>query len=100
MRRIATMLSILAVSLLISAMPALTAEVSMPNMGVAVQKDECLLIAKNCTDNLDSIVQKIDRIEREIGRGTNVYSTDELRVLKGKLDENYKVLFELTSNGG
>jgi hypothetical protein len=55
-------------------------------------KDECLLVAKNCpTDNI-SVQNRIDRLNAEIAKGTDVYTPDELRVLKEKLDAAYSEL--------
>ena len=63
-----------------------------------VQKDECLLVAKNCPT--DSIQERIQRIQAEIGKGTDVYSSDELIRLQRELDVAQKLLdFETTNTG-
>jgi hypothetical protein len=53
-------------------------------------KDECLLVAMNCPPGGFSGQQKIDRLNTEISKGTDVYTEDELRVLKDKLDDAYR----------
>jgi hypothetical protein len=55
----------------------------------------------NCGNQVDSIQQRIDRIKGEIGRGTAVYTNDELNRLDRELDEAVKTLeFENLSGGG
>ncbi len=56
------------------------------------EKDECLLVAKNCTDEVLSVNQRIDRLNAEINKGTAVYTNEELGVLQNKLDAAYKEL--------
>lgn len=64
------------------------------------EKNECLLVAMNCGNQVDSIQQRIERIQREIGRGTAVYSNDELGRLREQLDEANRVLNDITFGGG
>jgi hypothetical protein len=100
MKRIGLVVSALAASLLMSALPVLSAE---ETMGVGIepqqQKDECLLIAKNCSNEVLSVQQMIDKLNAEIAKGTNVYTVDELSVLNNKLDNAYKTL-EFMQNEG
>lgn len=63
-----------------------------------VKKDECLLVAMNCVDNVDSVQQRIDRLHKEIAKGSDVYTTDELRVLNKKLDEANRIYIELLND--
>lgn len=56
------------------------------------QKDECLLLAKNCGNSVVSIQDKIGRLEEEIARGRAVYTVEELNILKQKLDEVSRTL--------
>jgi hypothetical protein len=58
----------------------------------ARQKDECVLIARECGSSVQSIQDKIERLQREIARGTAVYTPEELNLLKHRLDEVNKVL--------
>jgi len=55
-------------------------------------KNECLLVAMNCGDQVDSIQQRIGRLEREISRGTDVYTNDELKQLNNQLRDYQKTL--------
>ncbi|HZV81517.1 MAG TPA: hypothetical protein VFF53_05035, partial [Geobacteraceae bacterium] len=70
MKRIVTVLSIVATSVLLSAASVISAETGMVNEG----KDECLLVAANCADNVDSIQQRIERLNKEIAKGSAVYT--------------------------
>jgi len=63
------------------------------------QKDECLLASMNCRESVDSIQQRIDRINREIRKGTNVYTNQELRSLEFQLRDAVQTLEDLTRGG-
>jgi hypothetical protein len=69
------------------------------DQGQQINKSECLLVAMNCGDSVDSIQQRIDRIKGEIGRGTDVYSNEELRRLDRQLDEYTKILNDMDLGG-
>lgn len=56
------------------------------------QKDECLLASRECADQVDSIQQKMKRLQNEIKKGTKVYTPDELKKLNEKLDETDRML--------
>lgn len=94
MRRIATVLSAVAASLLISAGGVISAESGMGGEG---KKDVCLLVAMNCKDNVDSIQQRIERLNKEIAKGNAVYSKEELRNLNIKLDNAVRQLEVITT---
>ncbi|HZV82628.1 MAG TPA: hypothetical protein VFF53_10735, partial [Geobacteraceae bacterium] len=70
-----------------------SAETGMVNEG----KDECLLVAANCADNVDSIQQRIERLNKEIAKGSAVYTQDELSKLNMKLEDTLKQLEGLTT---
>jgi hypothetical protein len=55
-------------------------------------KDECLLVAMNCPPDSGSIQDRIDRLNTEIAKGTDVYTPSELRVLNDKLNAAYRDL--------
>jgi len=59
------------------------------------QKDECLLTSKKCADQVDTIQQKIRKLNKEIAKGTKVYTPEELNRLKAKLDETNMMLDNL-----
>jgi TolA-binding protein len=102
MKRIALKIALLLAASLISALPALAAE-GMGNSMMGQQgqnmKDECLLMARNCGDRVDTIQQRIDRINHEIGKGTAVYSRQELMHLNSQLEDANRTL-ELLMSGG
>jgi len=96
MKRIVTVLSIVATSVLLSAAAVISAESATGNEGT---KDECLLVSMNCAGEVDSIHQRIERLNNEIAKGTAVYTQDELRTLNMKLDDAVKQLEVLTLGG-
>jgi hypothetical protein len=63
------------------------------------EKNECILAAKGCKDEVDSIQQKIKKINAEIKKGTKVYSPEELKKLDEKLKEANKILDDLMKPG-
>ncbi len=90
-------IAIMAVTLLLAALPAVAREGAMAKEPQAY-KSECLLVAKNCPT--DSIQERIDRIQGEINKGTAVYTTDELRRLNQQLKEAQRTLdLELMNSG-
>lgn len=102
MRRMIGKLSLLAAVLAITAVPVLAADSDMDrtfDQGQQGEKNECLLVAINCGNQVDSIQQRIERIKGEIDRGTDVYTTEELQRLNRQLDEAVE-LMESQSFGG
>ncbi|KAB0670529.1 hypothetical protein F6V30_10335 [Oryzomonas sagensis] len=93
MTRTRGILSVLAAAaMLFSAVPLLaddyTGATMDPDMKAIqeTQKDECLLVAMNCpTDRADTVQQRIDRLNREIDKGSAVYTDQELQQLKEQL---------------
>lgn len=69
------------------------------NAPVAGSKDECLLSSKNCMDNVDSIQQRMKKINTEIKKGKKVYSAEELKKLEQKLKEADEILKSLEKPG-
>ncbi len=63
------------------------------------EKNECILAAKGCKDEVDSIQQKIKKIRTEIKKGTKVYSPEELKKLEDKLKEANKLLDDILKPG-
>ena len=99
MKRIALLIPTLAAALLINAAPSLSDEgISMSGQeNINMQKDDCLLVALNCPDNVDTLQQRIDKLQAEINKGTAVYTNDELEILSRKLNdtrENQRDLIE------
>ncbi|TSK06824.1 MAG: hypothetical protein FPO08_09235 [Geobacter sp.] len=56
------------------------------------QKDECLLASRNCMNQVDDIKERIYKLNREIKKGTRVYTPQELKKLQEKLKETSDVL--------
>ena len=63
-------------------------------------KDECLLASKGCMNEVDSIQQKMKKINTEIKKGKKVYSAEELKKLEQKLKEANEILNSLEKPGG
>lgn len=63
------------------------------------QKDECMLASRNCTDQVDDIYRRMHRLDKEIRKGTRVYSPEELRKLQVKLTETQELLKTLERPG-
>jgi TolA-binding protein len=102
MRSMIKRLTLLAAALMIVAVPALADEGSMGSKfepGQQGERNECLLVAMNCPNQVDTIQQRIDRIEGEISRGSDVYTNDELRKLNKELEEANKTLDGLSVGG-
>jgi len=59
------------------------------------QKDQCLLASKECKTEVDSIQQKIKKLNAEIKKGKKVYSADEIKKLNAKLKEAEDMLDNL-----
>lgn len=60
------------------------------------QKDECLLISKDCKNATLSIQEKIQKLQDEINKGKRVYTSEELKNLKKKLQDAEQTLDTLT----
>ncbi len=102
MRRIVSKISLLAAILALSAVPVLAVDSGMDkgfDQGQQIEKNECLLVAINCGNEVDSIQQRIERIKGEIARGTDVYTSDELRRLNRQLEEAEKLMEAQTFGG-
>ena len=76
------MVAIMAALLVSATVPAYTAQ---QGKMTKEEKDMCLLISRNCEGEVDSIQKRIKRIQKEIKKGTRVYSPEELRKLEQKL---------------
>lgn len=92
MRTLALTVSTLLVSLLLAAVPGRSADDTLMDNFLMPKKDTCLLYAKNCQDNSYVLQQRIERLQRELDRGTAVYSEDELNILRQRLDDANKAL--------
>ncbi|MDR3580611.1 MAG: hypothetical protein P4L44_11675 [Oryzomonas sp.] len=106
MNNIGRTTAMVAASMLFSAIPILADEGNMgsTDSGVPqvqqVPKDECLLVSMNCGRDTDSIQQRIYRLNREIGRGTDVYTPEELQKLQEERDDYQRQFDLMMENGG
>lgn len=99
MKSLAIVIATFAASLMLTALPAFSAEEITEQPGQAQQKDECLLLAKNCPTEVYSIQDRINALQREIGRGTAVYTQEELNILNQKLNDAYSEYSEMIEGG-
>lgn len=74
-------------------------EMKSSSTAPATQKDECLLISKNCENQVLSIQEKMRRLQAEIKKGNRVYTPDELRRLDEKLQDVQKTLDVMLKGG-
>lgn len=49
-------------------------------------KNQCLIVAKNCTNESNTVQQRVDQLRQEIAKGQDVYTPSELRTLKEQLE--------------
>jgi hypothetical protein len=92
MKSKARFISVLAAALMVYSLPAFGAggeKGQDPGQGLVGQKDECLLVARDCSS--DSINARVDRIEREISKGTAVYTDSELNKLQQELKDAVRI---------
>jgi len=87
-----------AILLLAAAMLMATSVPASAQMTEA-QKNECLLASKNCTEQVDDIFMRMKRLDKEIKKGTRVYSPEELKRLNQKLTETQKLLRTMEKPG-
>jgi len=91
MERIAMLISVMAVSVLLSAITILAADNSQETFGKygsllsSHEKNQCLLVAKNCATDTSTVMQRVYDLRTEIAKGLAVYTPDELKALKEQL---------------
>ena len=64
------------------------------------EKDQCLLAAKGCAGEVDSIQKQVKKIQAEIKKGTSVYTAEELKTLEKKLKEVNDFIKSMGKPGG
>lgn len=89
MKRILFSLLVLLIFTIFNALPVFS---EGDDDAVKQKKDACLLIAKDCGNSAQSVQDKIEKLKEEIAKGTVVYTPEELKVLKQKLEEVNKIL--------
>ncbi|HBG06346.1 MAG: hypothetical protein A2075_08050 [Geobacteraceae bacterium GWC2_58_44] len=63
------------------------------------EKDECLLASKNCISQVDDIYKRMHKLDKEIKKGTKVYTPEELKKLQDKLKETSDMLRTIEQGG-
>ncbi len=89
----AILLTIIAVSLAAAVLAQNTTQAP------AGQKNECLLLSKSCKEEVDSLQQRIKKLNAEIKKGKRVYTPEELKRLQEKLKDVEDVLRDLERGG-
>lgn len=92
MKRITTVISALTASLLFSAITIIAAQNNPATFRAyggkdvqSNQKNECLLVAKNCATESSTARQRYVDLKREISKGLRVYTESELHMLREQL---------------
>lgn len=83
MKRIFYLLAFAAMAVVMGYRPVMAEESGLKDQ--KGYKDECLLVAINCGNEIITLDQKIDKLQKEIAKGTTVYTDDELRILREQL---------------
>lgn len=92
MKTLTGIMPVMAAAVMMFSLPAVADEGTMgqkTESASGAQKDECLLVAMNC--NVDSINARVTRIEREISKGSAVYTDEELKKLEGELRDATRI---------
>ena len=92
MRKIAVVLA--ATLLTFSSIPGFAQTPTTQTMSPA-QKDECLLASRNCMNQVDDIRTRVYKLDKEIKKGTRVYTPEEIKKLEDKLRETSEILRSL-----
>ncbi|WP_205743287.1 hypothetical protein [Geobacter sp. FeAm09] len=85
MKKTYTVMSIVAGAIIMSALPALAEEAATAHQVI-------------CQNNSDSIQERIGRLDREIVRGTAVYSPEELKKLQKERSDAGKIRDYVNNN--
>ncbi|AJY69650.1 hypothetical protein RW64_08530 [Geobacter sulfurreducens] len=76
--------------------------VSLPAFAQASveQKNDRLPYGKNCPGTIDSLPERISRLEKEIAKGERIYTPEELKKLDRKLTDANFLLRSILKGGG
>lgn len=97
MKNVLTVLALVAASLLYST-PAFSEEKvrGLPDdygqyktYELNSHKDQCLIVAKNCHGGDDNVLKRVDRLNKEIEKGSSVYTPEELKGFQDQLNWIY-----------
>lgn len=101
MKMMARSIAVLLAAVSLSAMPVLAQEQGAGESDQQqMQKDECLLASQHCRDNVDTVQERIQRLDREIGKGNSVYTDQEIRQLQWQRDDMIELMRTLVQGGG
>jgi hypothetical protein len=101
MKRVFSVLSVMAATLLISAMPTLGDEGTMKTFEEKGKVGECVIANLDCRDKAEALQVRVINLKKEIAKGATIYTNDELNTMYRKLDElNSKLIDALTYGGG
>jgi hypothetical protein len=92
MKRITTLILTVAVSTLFLAVSIMAEDKSptkfnedLGTLLVPSVKNECLLVAKNCEQKSSSVQERVNDLKREIDKGLDVYTPEELKAMEEQL---------------
>lgn len=88
------------VTIMLSAAIFMLSSVPAFSQMTQAEKDECLLASKNCMNQVDDIQKRVKKLDKEIKKGTKVYTPEELNKLQQKLKETQLLLDSLERGGG
>lgn len=54
-----------------------------------LNKDQCLIVAKNCSGESEAVLERVERLNKEIDKGLSVYTPEELNILQEQLNWIY-----------
>lgn len=91
MKKTALLISVVATSLLFSTITIIAAEQCPVSFGEYEKlmksniKNQCLIVARNCADDVSTVQQRVDDLRVEIAKGSEVYTPHELMQLKEQM---------------
>jgi len=98
-----SIITLLAVAMVAVSVPAFASEHKHDASQKAMDEQcvkECDLLLRDCAQEVDSIQQRIKKLQVEINeKGANTYTLEELKILNKKLKETNETLRVLTKPG-
>jgi peptidoglycan hydrolase CwlO-like protein len=96
-----TLVILMATSLFAAAVPAMAVDHgAMHDQHDEQCAKECEMLLRDCAHEVDSIQQRIQRIQSEIkDKGATTYSLDELKILNQRLKETNALMWSLQKPG-
>ncbi len=97
-----TMVILMATSLFAATVPAMAMDHgSMHNnpQHDAQCAKECDMLLKDCSHQVDSIQERIRKLQSAIKNKDNIYTSDQVKILKQKLEDVQKTLADMEKGG-